>query len=189
MYCPQCGQQQVSGEVRFCSRCGFQLEGVSSLMAGGGVMPLTAMQSAEWQETPRRKGARLGGKLILFGIFLIPALGIFHEITKAPEEIMLFGVLCLLAGFLRLIYAMIFEQGPFRQPKTQPQLVYAPAPNQLASPQRGAAELPPAQGTPARAYVPPRTDTAEISYRPSVTENTTRLLAEQEERDKRRARE
>ena len=185
MYCPQCGQQQVSNEVRFCSRCGFQLEGVSSLMAGGGVMPLTAMQSAEWQETPRRKGARLGGKLILFGIFLIPTLGIIHEITKAPEEIMLFGVLCFLAGFLRLIYAMIFEQGPFRQPKTQPQFVYAPAPNQLATPPRVAPELPPA-----RSYVPPaRTDTAEMSYRPSVTENTTRLLAEQEERDARRTRE
>src|SRR5688500_3116800 len=190
MYCPQCGQQQVTGEVRFCSRCGFQLEGVNGLLASGGAPPLTAMQGAEWQESPRRKGARLGGKLILFGVFLIPALGILHEITKAPDEIMLFGVLTLLAGFLRLIYAMIFEQGPFRQPKGHTQLVYAPAPpSHLAAPARGAAELPPATATTARAYVPPRTDTAEISYRPSVTENTTRLLGEQEERDARRTRE
>ena len=190
MYCPQCGQQQISGEVRFCSRCGFQLEGVNGLMASGGAMPLAATQGAEWKESPRRVGARLGGKLMLFGIFLIPALGILHEITKAPEEIMLFGVLCLLAGFLRLVYAMIFEQGPYRQPKGLPQVVYATAPpHQLATPARGAAELPPAQGAPARSYVPPRTDTAEISYRPSVTENTTRLLGEQEERDARRTRE
>lgn len=194
MYCPQCGQQQITGEVRFCSRCGFQLEGVNTLIASGGTIPVTAMQGAEWQESPRRKGARLGGKLILFGIFLIPALGIIHEITRAPEEIMLFGVLCLLAGFLRLIYAMIFEQGPFRLPKAQHQQPYyfpaAPTPNQLAPPQpRSAVELPPAQGAPARSYAPPRADTAEMSYRPSVTENTTRLLPEQDEPDARRTRE
>lgn len=188
MYCPQCGQQQATGEVRFCSRCGFQLEGVNSLLASGGAVPLTAMQGAEWRESPRRVGARLGGKLMLFGIFLIPMLLILSEIFRFPEEVGMFGVLFLLGGFLRLVYAMIFEQGPFRQPKNLPQFAYPNAPNTLAPP-RAAAELPPAQGAPARAYVPPRTDTAEISYRPSVTENTTRLLAEQEERDARRTRE
>ncbi len=183
MFCPQCGQQQVSGEVRFCSRCGFQLEGVTGLLANNGVTPVNAMQAVPWQETPRRKGARLGGKLLLFGIFLIPMLGIMHEIFKLPEEIMLFGVLTFLAGMLRIIYALIFEQGPFRQPKSQTQYVYVP-PNQLAPPARGAAELPPGQGQPARSYIPPRTDTAEISYRPSVTESTTRLLGEQDERER-----
>lgn len=181
MFCPQCGQQQVSGEVRFCSRCGFQLEGVNSLMAGGGVLPANVMQGAALEESPRRKGARLGGKLMLFGIFLMPALAIMHEILRAPEELALLGVLCFLAGLLRLIYALIFEQGPFRQPKTITQFQYAPAPAHLSAAQRGAAELPPAQGTPARAYVPPRHDTSEISYRPSVTESTTRLLGDKDD--------
>ncbi|HYG80061.1 MAG TPA: hypothetical protein VD861_06720, partial [Pyrinomonadaceae bacterium] len=33
MYCPRCSQQQASEEVRFCSRCGFQLGVVKELLA------------------------------------------------------------------------------------------------------------------------------------------------------------
>ena len=190
MFCPQCGQQQVTGEVRFCSRCGFQLEGVNGLLASGGApAQVNVMQGIAWQETPRRKGARQGGKLMLFGIFLMPMIGIMSEIFKFSDDLVAIGALFLLGGLLRLIYAMIFEQGPFRQSKQQTQFVYAPPPNQFAPTPRVAAELPPAQGAPARAYVPPRTDTAEISYRPSVTEHTTRLLGEQDEQTDRRTRE
>jgi hypothetical protein len=39
-----------------------------------------------------------------------------------------------------------------------------------------AAALPPPAATHARGYVPPRVETGEIAYRPSVTEGTTRLL-------------
>ena len=43
------------------------------------------------------------------------------------------------------------------------------------------AALPPAQGVPANAYVPPRANTSEIAPQrpPSVTENTTRFLDKQ----------
>lgn len=188
MFCPQCGQQQVSGEARFCSRCGFQLEGVSGLLASGGVVAPAnvAQQGVALPETPRRKGARVGGKLILFGIFLMPAMAIMHELLRIPEEAPLIGLLFFLAGLLRLIYALIFEQGPFRQPKSlaPAQFGYAP-PSQLAPPMRSAAELPPAQVAPARGYAPPRADTADMAYRPSVTENTTRLLGEEDEQGNR----
>ena len=30
MFCPQCGQQQVSDVTRYCSRCGFPLDGVAT---------------------------------------------------------------------------------------------------------------------------------------------------------------
>jgi hypothetical protein len=43
--------------------------------------------------------------------------------------------------------------------------------------------LPPPQSQPAHAYIPPRPDTSELAYRPSVTEGTTRLL--ERERDER----
>jgi len=32
MHCPKCGQQQVSDEMRFCSRCGFALGIVTELI-------------------------------------------------------------------------------------------------------------------------------------------------------------
>jgi hypothetical protein len=185
MFCPQCGQQQASSDVRFCPRCGFQLAGVTGLLATGGAMQAEVPQSlAVVGETPRRKGARLGGKLMLFGIFLGPALAIMSEITGSPEELAAIGALVFIAGLMRLIYAFIFEDGPFRRQK-QSALYVPPAAQGMFTPPTSASALPPTQGVPARAYAPPRANTAEIVYRPSVTEGTTRLL--DEERDSARA--
>ena len=36
MFCPNCGQRQVSNEARFCPACGFPLEVVGELVASGG---------------------------------------------------------------------------------------------------------------------------------------------------------
>jgi uncharacterized membrane protein YvbJ len=36
MYCPKCSQQQISDEMRFCSRCGFPLGAVKELIANDG---------------------------------------------------------------------------------------------------------------------------------------------------------
>jgi hypothetical protein len=181
MFCPECGQQQVSNDVRFCSRCGFQLAGVTGLLQTRGALPLGATPAANAPDTPRRKGVRQGGKLILFGIFLIPFFGIMGELTGGNEEAALIGVMVFLAGLLRLIYAGLFEDGPYRrQPMLTPHYVPPPAPP-LGAQSRGT-ELPPAQSVTAQGYAPPRTNTAEISFRPSVTEHDTQLLDDQ--RDK-----
>ena len=42
MHCPSCGQQQVSLETKFCSRCGFPLGVVSEVLAHGGFLPQLA---------------------------------------------------------------------------------------------------------------------------------------------------
>jgi hypothetical protein len=172
MFCPECGQQQVSDEVRFCSRCGFQLAGVTGLLATRGALPAGGTPAPE---TPRRKGVRQGAKLMLFGIFLAPILGILGEVSRGslPEELPAIGAIIFLGGLLRMLYAALFEDGPYRR-KEAAHAAYLP-PQQA----RGAAELPPARSIPARDYAAPRADTAEISYRPSVTEGTTRLLDEQ----------
>jgi hypothetical protein len=36
MFCPQCGSQQVTDEIRFCSRCGLPLGLVTDLLANSG---------------------------------------------------------------------------------------------------------------------------------------------------------
>lgn len=181
MFCPQCGQQQATSDVRFCPRCGFQLAGVAGLIATGGATHADLTQGALVGDTPRRKGARLGGKLMLFGIFLAPALAMLSEITGTPDELAMFGMIVFLAGLLRLVYAAIFEDGPFRRQAKQPSLYAPPAAQGMFAPPASAASLPPARSVPAGLYAPPRGDTAEIVYRPSVTEGTTRLL--DEERD------
>jgi hypothetical protein len=187
MFCPECGQQQVSDEVRFCPRCGFQLAGVTGLLATRGALPAGAAPAAPAPETPRRKGVRQGAKLLLFAIFLIPILAILSDVSRGrfPEELPLIGVVLFLGGLLRMIYAALFEDGPYRrQPAPHPAYVPPSAPP-VGAPARGAAELPPAQGIPARGVAAPRADTAEIGYRPSVTEGTTRLLDEQGDRSAR----
>jgi hypothetical protein len=180
MFCPQCGQQQVSDAARFCSRCGFQLAAVSGLLATGGrgAAPEPAFEAVPAPPSPKRKGAQLGGKLMLSGAFLIPVLAILNEIIGTPEELALLGVIAFVAGLFRLLYALLFEDGPYhRHLQRQPAFV----PQQQFAPPQAVSALPPPQSQPARAYVPPRPDTAELTYRPSVTEGTTRLL--ERERD------
>lgn len=177
MFCPQCGQQQQAFEAaRFCSRCGFQLAAVAGLLATGGVPRELAYEAAPAPDTPRRKGARLGGKLMLSGLFLMPVLGILSEVIGTPGELALFGLLAFMAGLFRLLYAFIFEDGPFRRQLYRQQF-YAP-PAQFAPPREASALQPPPQqqGTHAHGYAPPRVNTADLSYRPSVTEGPTRLL-------------
>lgn len=180
MFCPQCGQQQASDAARFCSRCGFQLMAVSGLLATGGrgAAPEPAFEAVPAPPSPKRKGAQFGGKLMLSGMFLGPALALLSELIGTPDELALVGVIVFLAGLFRLLYALLFEDGPYRQHlQRQPSYVRQP---QFAPP-REVSALPPPQSQPAPAYVPARPDTAELAYRPSVTEGTTRLL--ERERD------
>ena len=178
MFCPQCGQQQVSDATRFCSRCGFQLAAVSGLLATNGATSELAFEAVPAPASPKRKGAQQGGKLFLSGIFIAITLAILSEIVGFPEDAALLGMIVAIAGFFRLLYALLFEEGPYRR-HLQRQPAYVPQP-QFAPPQAASA-LPPQQSQPARSYVPPRPDTAELDYRPSVTEGTTRLL--ERERD------
>lgn len=178
MFCPECGQQQVSNEVRFCSRCGFQLEGVAGLLATRGALPAGSMPTALLPETPKRRGVRQGAKIFLVGILLIPLLAILGSVFGGPngDELAVGGLVVILAGFLRLVYAALFEDGPYRKQFAPPH--YAP-PAAMHAPPR-AAELPPARAYPAPGYAPPpRQNTAELGYRPSVTEHETQLLDDQ----------
>ena len=79
MYCPNCGQQQISDEMRFCSRCGLALTGLADWLAGGRVQPVEQTQVPE--PSPRRKNMRRAAKLmffsgVLFAIFLVISLAI-----------------------------------------------------------------------------------------------------------------
>jgi predicted amidophosphoribosyltransferase len=57
MFCPQCGQQQVTGVVRFCSRCGFPLDGVIQLLSSGGIIPAYRASDEPVQASPRKNKA------------------------------------------------------------------------------------------------------------------------------------
>jgi hypothetical protein len=180
MFCPKCGQSQVSEEVRFCSRCGFQLSGVIELLARNGVV--TQQTSAAPQATsPRRKGLRQGGKLMFFGVIITAMLGILVAATDGPGEVLALGALLFFAGFFRVLYALLFEdKTPAPQPLAPPPYAQHNAGGQFIPGARGGA-LPPGEFVPARVSFAPRQDTAEIAPPPSVTDHTTRLLGDEDE--------
>jgi hypothetical protein len=185
MYCPQCGQQQASTEMRFCSRCGFPMSGVVELLASGGVLPIQSEQIQETVDSPRRMGVRQGVMMMIVGTVLVPILGILYSFTERGNFLELLipiaAVICFAGGLMRILYAVLFEQGAPSVKTNVPATVAAPtppAPAQLKAEARVSA-LPPRQSTPAAFFTPPRPlDTAELVHPPSVTENTTKLLDE-----------
>ncbi len=111
MYCPQCGQQ-ISDELRFCSRCGFALDGVAKLIAAGGTLP--ELNENVSSRSPRRRGIEQGAILILIGMALLPLINV--GVSPPYNEALLF--LFLLGGILRAAYALVFQEGALlRQPK------------------------------------------------------------------------
>lgn len=177
MFCPQCGQQQVTGVIRFCSRCGFPLDGVIQLLSNGGALPAYRSADEPVQISPRRKGVKQGGLLLLSGAVLVPILGMFASFSSAvfPEMLaILAAIICFIGGPLRMFYAAVFEEGAPKPYRSFGPPIQMHVPQQFM-PQGQSPALPP---PPARQ--PPswrtRPTTAELANPPSVTENTTRLL-------------
>lgn len=180
MYCPQCGQQQVSDSLRFCSRCGFPLEGVLQLLGSGGALPVYHQPSGPREMSARRKGVRQGAALFLAGIVMVPVLGVIYSFTHGPNLldilVPLAAIIFFLGGLIRMLFAALFEEGAPKPQFVSP--AYAPFPvSQLGA--HAPASLPPAQNNPPPGWRS-RPDTSEIRQRPSVTENTTRLLDKNE---------
>jgi len=111
MFCPQCGQQ-ISDELRFCSRCGFALDGVAKLIAADGTLP--ELNENVSSRSPRRRGIEQGAILMLVGMALLPLINV--GVSPPYNEALLF--LFLLGGILRSAYALVFQEGALlRKPK------------------------------------------------------------------------
>lgn len=100
MYCPHCGQQQASDEMRFCSRCGFSLRGVFYA---------------------RRNEVIQGLLLMLIGIIFLPFVeGVIDGVTEylkesgvnVPRAIFpdVVAFFFFIAGLLRIFYAVSVER-------------------------------------------------------------------------------
>ncbi|MDQ2937438.1 MAG: zinc ribbon domain-containing protein [Acidobacteriota bacterium] len=177
MYCPQCGQQQVSDAVRFCSRCGFLLEGVTAVIASGGIIPARYIQPRNQQLSPRSKGVRQGAMLMLSTLLVVPIVAIlsvqlFYE--SSSIIIPLAALFCFVGGLLRMLYALLMEDAYPQKDMNQMEGYAPPASPQFERFARNNA-LPPAAATSASGSRR-QPKTGEIAHPPSVTENTTRLL-------------
>ena len=181
MFCPQCGQRQPSNEARFCSSCGFQLYVVTELLKSGG--KLERRPTAPGQMSPRSRGLRQGAMLMLSTLVIVPVIAILGvALLNLPGELVaVAAVICAMGGFLRMMYALLFESSEVAElpAASQQYMPPATAPNYFGA-THAASALPPPQSAPVPAYrTPPRFDTGEIVPPPSVTDHTTRLLDKQ----------
>lgn len=178
MYCPQCGQQQVSDATRFCSRCGFLLDGVAAVLASGGAVPTRYLQPGNNKPSPRTKGVRQGAMLMLSTFLIVPivtilSVNLFYGVSQII--IPLTAIVCFVGGLLRMLYALLMEDSTPQMDFGQMGAYAPPATPQFDRPVHNAA-LPPAAANQAPSWRP-RPNTAEIYQPPpSITENTTRLL-------------
>jgi hypothetical protein len=181
MYCPQCGQQQASSEMRFCSRCGFPMSGVAELLAQGGSLRSADEEAQEQTLSPRRRGVRQGVMMMLSGAVIVPILAILNSFVYGPSILNLLvpisAVICFAGGLMRVLYALLFEQNTPEVKHDRPAYVPPVLPAQLSAGVRTSA-LPPAQSRPVSDFTARRVNTAELVPPQSITENTTRLLDE-----------
>jgi hypothetical protein len=184
MYCPQCGQQQVSDVTRYCSRCGFLLEGVAVVLASGGQIPTRYVQPGSGKLSPRSKGIRQGAMLMLSTLLLVPLVAIITVNFLEPLEFLIpiTAIFCFVGGLLRILYAVLMEED-VPSPDVNHVAGYAPTGNPPLGASARNVALPPASANPAPSWRP-RPNTAEIYQPPSITENTTRLLDKEDPRNK-----
>ena len=175
MHCPVCGQQQVSEETRFCSRCGFLLTGVAEVVKSGGLVAAKSTGIMGSADSPRRRGIKKGVFWALLTVLVVPIMAIITLIFRIPPFLPVLGALIFaIGGLLRVAYAMLFESGS--SPERLPETLLREIENRNA--------LPPSQSVPASAYAAPAgswRDTNDLQKVPgSVTDSTTKLLQKEE---------
>jgi hypothetical protein len=168
MYCPNCGQQQISDEMRFCSRCGLALTALAEWLAGG-VLPVKAPDQALVPAiSPRRKHMRRAAKLmffsgVLFPIFLVACLAV----NEGGPMVVPIGIFFI--ALVWMLYARLFKDATPRAINQAPQTTMLGSPSARVS-------LPPATTTAIPGAGRQQVRTNELAQPPSVTEHTTRFL-------------
>lgn len=165
MFCPRCGQQQLSDELRFCPRCGLPLASVTALLAADGATPSGEEVARAGNTTARRAGIRRGTKLMFFSVVLFPLFLIPSFIVDSPIPLFV-PITLFLAGLAWLLYFVLFGEDTLA------------AQGHGADTKRFGKRAAPALEAPRAAPASWQTTqrTAELARPPSVAEQTTTLL-------------
>ena len=167
MYCPRCNQQQVSNDVSFCTRCGFQLGVVKELLATDGALPAHLKDFQATHSLPSRRGKRLGSKLIFFSLISLPLFLALSYTFDSPLPLW-FPAIVFLAGLTCVLYSVIFGEDILPAKYKAPPI--------LSETSMNTSTLPSPSVAPIGELGAMRINTAEIIQPPSITEATTELL-------------
>ena len=171
MYCPRCGQQQISDEMKFCSRCGLPLSGLTDWLAVGGLPAVRPQETQLTTRSPRQKGIRRGQKVMFFSGVILPVFLVISLLIEEPGPIVL-PILVFLVGLTMMLYSRLFSEA---LPVIKGQQTQSHGLGTMA----GGQALPPATNSPVYGVGNPlghNVRTNELAQPPSVTEHTTKLL-------------
>lgn len=176
MFCPQCGQERISSETNYCSRCGLLLTPVSDLLKVGSIVP--SATSTSLGQSPRKRGLKHGLFMFLLTFLFVPLAGMISlALNVEPIAAGIAAVFFFIGGLLRMAYALMFESGDPGAPTLEEKALAGMA--ALKSPQTKHASLLPQSSEPIATFIPPSSgnwrDTNDLQPS-SVTENTTKLL-------------
>ena len=181
MHCPRCGQQQISNQIKFCSRCGLPLEIVAEVLSHDGFLPQLNYLQENKKWFTRKSGLKIA--LLWFAFFMFFLLPL-ATITDAPEEVVIAIVtLSFTVGFLISLLSWLFL--PSSRETVKNKFEKEQFTTRELNKKRVNAELLPLKDSTVSSYVPPAAglwkapDTGElVPY--SVTDHTTKLLQKDE---------
>lgn len=179
MHCPGCGQQQISSETKFCSRCGLPLGLVSEVLMHGGYLPQLAQLDKDSKTIYTRKNGMVFS--LFWFIFWVPFMAsIFGGVFRVEILGEIFALLGVFGALMIFIFSLAYlKKAPkYASPNQYPQQHNPAALYGQANP-----ALPPEQSVPASVYRTPQAgawrDTKDL-LPTSVTEGTTKLLEKDE---------
>jgi len=177
MFCPRCSQEQVSEAIRFCSRCGLELDLVSEIVETGRTPKRLVDDSQQIGGFSRRNGLIASLLwLLFFMVFVIP----ISLIADAHEDLVF--LLGMLGFFGTVIIAMVsiflgirkkvYANDSYQEKQTS-KGVFGTNPDAkiLAEGKTQPASDFVSSSTPGHSY-----ETGKVAQPSSVTEETTKLL-------------
>jgi predicted nucleic-acid-binding Zn-ribbon protein len=182
MHCPRCGQQQVSEETKFCSRCGLPLGLVSEILMHGGFLPQLADLQKNKKWLTRKNALKFSFSWFLVLTFILTPL---LALADFEDGAAFFAIVGMMGALVMTIFSFLFlpkEQNFYTNENI---LQGMPQPAQFAGRPQNQNALPPQMSQPVETYMPPAgswkaPNTGELARPGSVTENTTKLLKKEE---------
>jgi hypothetical protein len=179
MFCPQCGQQQISAETRFCSKCGLPLNLVAEVVANGGTLPqLEELYKGKSKVLTRKNGLIFSLLWFLFFVLILtPFWGILDVDTFAGMS----AVLGIFGGLIIMLSSLFFLKPASKTSHHQHEIESGNFNRNSLYGSKNQNALPPQQTYPVSDYVQPQAGSwrsTEDLQPTSVTEETTKLLDE-----------
>lgn len=182
MYCPRCGEEQSSGNLRFCNRCGLPLGLVSEVVANKGTLPHLEESLKNKRFLTRKNGIFLS---IFWFILFVPFGAAFFGVLGLEEISGVSAVFGVFSSLMIFLFSLFFLSKPADNLNFP---AIAQTQQNIRGQQANQGSLPSQQTQTAQDYVNSNEagnwkapDTGELVSPGSVTEGTTKLLSREEE--------